>query len=160
MEKLRIRAGALVIVDDSVLLIEYKNEDGDGVHYNLPAGGVDPGETLAETVIREAKEEASADVVVGHVAFIYEYQPVKNNHIYGDVHSIGIMFDCELVAGSRPKFPDNPAPNQIGVRWIPISDLPAVQLYPEITQDIINYHRGITYRTYVEEHEIQDEKRR
>ncbi|NOU68831.1 NUDIX domain-containing protein [Paenibacillus sp. LMG 31461] len=155
MEKIRLRACALIIKDDAILLIEYKNDNGDGVHYNLPAGGVEPGETFVEAVRREAKEEACVDVEVGPVAFVYEYQPIKSNYIYGDTHSVGITFKCELNSGSYPKLPQKPDPNQTDVKWIPISELHRIQLYPEINQDIVDYYSGNTYRNYVEEQEIQ-----
>ena len=69
--------------------MEFENDNDDGVHYNLPAGGVEPGETLVEAVRREAREEASVDMEVGSVAFVYEYQPARTNNLYGDVHSVG-----------------------------------------------------------------------
>ncbi|MFK7696768.1 NUDIX domain-containing protein [Paenibacillus sp. HJGM_3] len=155
LEKIRLRACALIIRDGAILLIEYDNDQDDGVHYNLPAGGVEPGETFMEAVKREAKEEACADVEVGSVAFIYEYQPTKNNYIYGDTHSVGITFECQLIAGSTPQLPETPDPKQTGVKWIPISELNTIQLYPEINQDIIDYYEGKKYRNYVEEQEIQ-----
>lgn len=158
MGKFRLRAGALIIENDAILLVEFKNDDDDGVHYNLPAGGVEPGETLVEAVIREAKEEASVDIEVGPVAFVYEYQPAKNDYLYGDVHSVGITFECHLKENSIPKLPDSPDPHQTSVKWIPISQLHTVQIYPEITDDIINFHNKKPYRNYVEEHEIQAEK--
>ncbi|HZG15410.1 MAG TPA: NUDIX domain-containing protein [Candidatus Bathyarchaeia archaeon] len=96
MEKRRLRACALIIKNGAILLVEFKNDHDEGVHYNLPAGGVEPGETLVEAAMREAKEEASAEIKVGPVAFVYEYQPQKNNYLYGDVHSIGITFECEF----------------------------------------------------------------
>ncbi|WP_337995035.1 NUDIX domain-containing protein [Paenibacillus thermotolerans] len=99
MEKIRLRACALIIQDGAILLIEYKNDNDDGVHYNFPAGGLEAGETFVEAVMREAKEEACADIKVGSVAFVYEYQPTKNNYIYGSTHSVGITFECELKAG-------------------------------------------------------------
>ena len=40
---IRVRACALLIQDDAVLLVEFKDEYG--LHYNLPAGGVEPGES-------------------------------------------------------------------------------------------------------------------
>ncbi|WP_336773644.1 hypothetical protein [Paenibacillus sp. MMO-58] len=49
-------------------------------------------------------------------------------------------------------------PTQIGVKWIPISELPSIVLYPEIQEDIVNYCRGKEYRNYVEEYEIQQRK--
>lgn len=158
MEKIRLRAGALIIQNDAILLIEFKNDNDDGVHYNLPAGGVESGETLIEAVKRESKEEASIDIEVGSVAFVYEYQPTKNNNIYGDVHSVGITFECRLKENSIPQLPDSPDPHQTGVTWIPLSELRSVQIYPEIADDIINFHKGKSYRNYIEEHQIQAEK--
>ncbi|WP_435166339.1 NUDIX domain-containing protein [Paenibacillus glycanilyticus] len=158
MEKIRLRACALIVEDDAILLIEFKNDNDEGVHYNLPAGGVEPGETLVEAAKREAMEEACVEVEVGPVAFVYEYQPVKNNYIYGDTHSVGVTFACKLKKGSSPQFPDIPDSTQIGVKWIPISELPAIVLYPEIQEDIINYCRGAEYRNYAEEYDIQQSK--
>jgi len=57
MEKIRLRACALIIENDSILLVEFKNDNDDGVHY-IPAGGLEPGETLIEAAKREAREEA------------------------------------------------------------------------------------------------------
>ncbi|MDQ0114043.1 NUDIX domain-containing protein [Paenibacillus harenae] len=158
MESIRLRACALIIQDGAILLIEFNNDDDHGVHYNLPAGGLEPGETFVEAVMREAKEEACIDVEVGSVAFVYEYQPTKNNFIYGNTHSVGITFECKLKAGSIPQLPQNPDSNQTAVKWIPISELYSIQLYPEINQDILDYYNGSKYRNYVEEHEIQQSK--
>ncbi|GMK37601.1 hypothetical protein PCCS19_06550 [Paenibacillus sp. CCS19] len=158
MESIRLRACALIIQDGAILLIEFKNDDDDGVHYNLPAGGLEPGETFVEAVMREAKEEACIDVEVGSVAFVYEYQPTKNNFIYGNTHSVGITFECKLKAGSIPQLPPTPDSNQTAVKWIPIAELHSIQLYPEINQDILDYYNGKKYRNYVEEQEIQQHK--
>ncbi|PWW07385.1 hypothetical protein DFQ01_102278 [Paenibacillus cellulosilyticus] len=58
----------------------------------------------------------------------------------------------------RAFLPESPDSQQIGVKWIPISDLHSIQLYPEINEDIIAYYNGNNYRNYVEEHEIQQNK--
>jgi len=60
---IRVRACALIIENDSILLVEFKDENG--LHYNLPAGGVELNESVVEAVRREAMEEASVDVEVG-----------------------------------------------------------------------------------------------
>lgn len=69
MEKIRLRACALIIKDGAILLVEYENDNDDRVHFNLPAGGLELGETFVEAVKREAKEEASVDVEVGSVGY-------------------------------------------------------------------------------------------
>lgn len=70
-------AGALIIKEGAVSLVEFQNDKGEGVHYKLPAGEVEPGETLAEAAKREAWEEASVEIELGAVAFVYEYQPPR-----------------------------------------------------------------------------------
>lgn len=82
---IRVRASALIIQNNSLLLVEFDDENG--LHYNLPGGGVEKGETLIEAVKREAKEEASVEIEVGNVAFLYEYAPQTVNAKYGSVHS-------------------------------------------------------------------------
>lgn len=91
---IRIKAGAVIIENDSILLIEFNDENG--IHYNLPAGGTEPGETVIEAVGREAKEEASVDVEVGPLAFAYEYAPHLNDNKYGTTHSLHLMFECKI----------------------------------------------------------------
>ena len=146
---IRVRACALIIEDEKILLVEF--EDERGVHYNLPAGGVERNESIAEAVIREAKEEASIDVEVGQLALVYEYVPHLNDYKYGETPSLHLMFDCKIKEGSIPKLPNNPDPNQIGVKWIPLNKLDEILLFPKIEDQILSYvHRQ--KMEFVEEH--------
>ncbi|MCG1022935.1 NUDIX domain-containing protein [Sutcliffiella horikoshii] len=151
---IRVRAGALIVLDASILLIEF--HDKNGLHYNLPAGGTEPGETVMEAVKREAKEEASIEVEVGPLAFVYEYAPHLNNHKYGDVHSFGLMFDCTLKEGSTPRLPPDPDPNQTGVKWIPLSELDQVILYPNIREHILRYVENKRNIDIIEEQQLEE----
>ncbi|MEX2103925.1 MAG: NUDIX domain-containing protein, partial [Bacilli bacterium] len=108
------------------------------LHYNLPAGGVEAGESVIEAVIREAKEEASVDVEVGPIAFVLENAPHLSLNKSG-IHGLHLMFDCTIKEGSIPAFPENPDPNQTGVKWIPLSQLDEIVLYPNIKQHILEY---------------------
>ncbi|MED1607537.1 NUDIX domain-containing protein [Cytobacillus kochii] len=135
----RVRACALIIENDSILLIEY--EDERGTHYNLPAGGVEPNESVIEAVKREAKEEASIDVKVGSLAFIYEYAPHLNANKYGDIHSLQLIFECTLTDVSIPKQPKYPDPNQTDVKWIELSELNNILLFPHLGEHILTYHQ-------------------
>lgn len=135
----RVRACALIIENDSILLIEY--EDERGIHYNLPARGVEPNESVIEAVKREAKEEASIDVKVGPLAFIYEYAPHLNANKYGDIHSLQLIFECTLTDESIPKQPKYPDPNQTDVKWIELSELNNILLFPHLGEHILTYHQ-------------------
>jgi len=53
---IRVGARALVVENESVLLVEFNDETG--LHYNLPGGGVEPGESVIEALEREVRENA------------------------------------------------------------------------------------------------------
>ncbi|WP_404468243.1 NUDIX domain-containing protein [Sutcliffiella horikoshii] len=151
---MRVRAGALIIQNASILLIEFHDENG--LHYNLPAGGIESGETVMEAVKREAQEEASIDVEVGPLAFVYEYAPHLNNNKYGDTHSLGLMFDCNIKEGCKPRMPANPDPNQTGVKWIPLTELDKVILYPNIKEHILAYAENKRSVEIIEEQHLEE----
>ncbi|KPB03092.1 NUDIX domain-containing protein [Bacillus sp. CHD6a] len=151
---IRVRAGALIIQDASILLIEFN--DKNGLHYNLPAGGTEPGETVIEAVKREAKEEASIDVEVGSLAFVYEYAPHLNNNKYGNTHSLGLMFECNIKVGCIPRMPAKPDPNQTGVKWIPLTELDKVLLYPNMKEHILAYVKNRRNLEIIEEHHLEE----
>ncbi|TYS68295.1 NUDIX domain-containing protein [Sutcliffiella horikoshii] len=151
---MRVRAGALIIQDAFILLIEFNDENG--LHYNLPAGGTEPGETVKEAVKREAKEEASIDVEVGTLAFVYEYAPHLNNNKYGDTHSLGLMFECNIKEDCIPGMPAKPDPNQTGVKWIPLTELDKVILYPNIREHIHDYVENRRNIEIIEEQNLEE----
>lgn len=151
---IRVRAGALIIKNKSVLLIEFNDENG--LHYNLPAGGVEPRETVIEAVHREVKEEASVEVEVGPLAFVYEYAPHLNSNKYGETHSLVLMFECKLKNHSKPKMPKKPDPNQTDVKWVPLSELNDIILYPNIQNHIIEYVKNRKSLDIIEEHLLED----
>ncbi|WP_449620525.1 NUDIX domain-containing protein [Robertmurraya sp. Marseille-Q9965] len=151
---IRVRACALIIENDSILLIKF-NDDKRGVHYNLPAGGVEPNESVLEAVHREAKEEASIDVEVGPLAFVYEYAPHLNSYSFGSTHSLQLMFDCKIKNGSVPKMPANPDPNQIGVKWIKLAELDDIMLFPNIKEQIIEYTTSKRNIEFIEEQSLE-----
>lgn len=55
-------------------------------HQTTPVNALGYLHVMFTGVKREAKEEACVDMEVGSVSFIYEYQPTKNNYIYGDIY--------------------------------------------------------------------------
>ena len=135
---IRVRPTALIIRDEQILMIEYKDEDG--THYNLPGGGAEPGETIIEGVKREVFEETMADVDVGQIAFVYECAPHRQSGDYPNTsHSLNLIFECTLKEGSIPRQPDIIDGIQSDVKWISLKDLDSVILYPNIKQIIKDY---------------------
>lgn len=139
MYHIRVRACALIIEKNSILLVEFDDENG--LHYNLPAGGAEPGESIIEAVKREAREEANVEVEVGPLAFAYEYAPHFNSYIYGKGHSLSLVFECRITSG-RPSLPEKPDLNQTNVKWIELEKLEEIVLYPNIKDEIKEYAKN------------------
>jgi 8-oxo-dGTP diphosphatase len=108
-----------------------------------------------EAVKRESMEEACVKVDVGPLAFVYEYVPHLNNNKYGETHTLVMMFECVIKKGSFPKLPENPDPNQIGVKWISLAELEDIELYANIQKQLKNYTLGKRNIDLLEEHTIQ-----
>ncbi len=140
MSSVRLRGSALIIENDAVLLIEYDDENG--LHYNIPGGGVEAGESIKEAVIREAKEEADIVVEVGPLILVYEYAPHLADNEFGPLHQVNFIFHCYRSSKTVAQMPETPDPHQTAVKWVPLTKLLDVMLYPEISPKIIAYTTG------------------
>jgi 8-oxo-dGTP diphosphatase len=138
LSHVRIRCTGLIVENNSVLLVEY---DDNGIHYNLPGGGLEPGETILEGVAREVLEETTAQVDVGPLALIYEFTPHKQSGDYNvnEKHGLHLIFECTLKNNSIPRLPQNPDPHQSGVKWVPLEELDSILLIPNINKQIKEY---------------------
>ncbi|WP_314586028.1 GNAT family N-acetyltransferase [Paenibacillus terrigena] len=151
---IRVRATALVIEQDSILLVEYRDEEG--VHYNLPGGGVELGESVTAGVHRELMEETMLEATVGPIAFVYEYAPHLNVvDSVSDIHTLYLVFECTPIEGSRPRFPDRPDGDQSGVRWIPLAELDGIILYPNIKPHIKQFVSNRRTIELIEDHHLE-----
>ena len=95
-KKIRVGAYGLIIRENKIALIKKARGGYKGL-LDIPGGGIEHGEKPEETLIRELKEEAGADVLN------YELLDVKSNRIVWhdeifnvDLHQIGILYKVEL----------------------------------------------------------------
>lgn len=141
VKSIRVNVNAAITRGDQLLVIEFKDENG--AHYNLPGGGVEPGESLEAALKRECFEEISTPVDVGNLLLLWEYVPEIHAHKYGSTQKVGHVFKCELKGGVEPALPEKGDSFQIGVKWIPfteIRELPESRrppLFPAIGPELI-----------------------
>lgn len=152
---MRVSVNAIIVVEEKLLVVKFHDENGP--HYNLPGGGVDPGESLHQALVRECIEEASVEVEPGQLVGAWEYVPALQGNRFGPTQKLGMLFLAKLKPGQVPRLPAAPDPNQVGVEWIPVSalaDLPASKyppIFPEIGARLLAAIRGESRAFFVRE---------
>lgn len=104
----RIRPGvkALIVHNGKILVITEKTSRG--IIHDFPGGGIEYGESIIESLVREVKEEINVDVKpikpVGAWSFILDEW---------NVHILCIGYQCELLGSSELDFTKNSADENI-----------------------------------------------
>jgi ADP-ribose pyrophosphatase YjhB (NUDIX family)/diadenosine tetraphosphate (Ap4A) HIT family hydrolase len=119
----RTGAYALIVRDDAVLLAQ-QTRGPFGGYWNLPGGAIDFGESVAQALTRECREELGAPIEVGELLTVAE-SSVRLEHWSG--HLIGIVHWATLKA--EPRLHGNN--DDIGaVCWWPLTELPLAEISP------------------------------
>ncbi len=135
-----VRPAILIIENQSVLTMQYRYSEQDV--YNLPGGNLELGEYLSEALAREMQEELGIEVTVGELIAVGEvYLKEKNKQ------TLHLLFSGEIKVGTPTLNPKETS--ALGIRWLPISELNGVNLYPNIAPTIQNYLAGELSDKYI-----------
>lgn len=66
----KVRVGVVVMDPQNRLLLARQNQKP---HWVLPGGTLEPGETMGECAVREIKEEANLDILLGPLLYIWDF---------------------------------------------------------------------------------------
>lgn len=115
-------SAAIVERDDAFLLTRRASDAHLAGRWEFPGGKVEPGETIAASLVREMREELGCGVDVGALV-------LTTCHTYPDVHVELHFFEAVLT--------DRPTP-LLGqeMRWVPRAELAALSL-PEADADLV-----------------------
>ncbi len=91
--KLRVRTCGILVEDDKLLLIKHHALGDREFLLCPPGGGVDFGESLHDSLVREFKEETGLDISVKKLLFVNEYIEVP-------LHAIEFFFEVEKIGGT------------------------------------------------------------
>jgi 8-oxo-dGTP diphosphatase len=131
---MRVRAGAVLIEDDKVALIERFR---DGKHYFVfPGGGVDEGETLTEAVVREMDEETGLHVTVKR-KLVEIHFGLSIQHYFLVERASG-----EFGSGTGEEYtdsdPDDPTQGIYVPTWMSLPELPEHEnVYPADVAELV-----------------------
>ncbi|MCL2530799.1 MAG: NUDIX domain-containing protein [Oscillospiraceae bacterium] len=127
---IRVSARAIVIHDEHILLNRFF--DGVTETYYTVGGGMEPGETAREAVVRETFEESGLHVVAKEHLCTFEYEPARLDCRWGTVHHMGLYFLCELAGSAEIMAPSIPDNEHVHAVWVPLAKLPTLPFGPAV----------------------------
>lgn len=126
----RVSVRAIVIENDQILLIRYK--DSKGYWYVLPGGGIKDGESLEEAFARETYEECGVSLPFGDIVYVRDF--ISKRHAQSnkpqDFHQIDINVLSSYLSDDFTLKPTLPDENQEGLIWQELRDLDKIRFYP------------------------------
>ncbi len=115
-------ANAVVTNDAAEILLIRRSDNG---NWALPGGGMDLGESLPETAVRETAEETGIDVeIIGLVGIFTDPRHVILYTSDGEVRQeFSVVFAARPVGGSLTTSEETPE-----VRWVPVSEVGSLSM--------------------------------
>ena len=134
---IRSAARAIIIQNNSVLLVQMKNDDGE--FFILPGGGQLHGETLIQALERECMEELGINISVGRLIYTREY--IGKNHQFdlrhNNFHQIEHVFASEILNDTQLGNGHKTDKKQIGYRWIKLNKLSEYKVLPSPIKSLL-----------------------
>lgn len=115
---------------DEILVQHKKYEDGRS-RFTLPGGAVDPGETLAQGMIRECQEEIGTGVEIIELMHVADYFKPLTTEPGGTRLQVEFIFRCRVPDDYQPRNGPKPDRQQIDVLWMPVARIPESGITPK-----------------------------
>ena len=126
----RVRVAGILIENNKILLIEHLKKNKK--YWLVPGGGVDWGESTAEDLTREYKEETNLDITVEKFLFLSEtIAPDKKKHV------INLYFQIKIIKNSIYNMKLGDERNLTDLKFITKEEIENIKLYPNIKTQLI-----------------------
>jgi ADP-ribose pyrophosphatase YjhB (NUDIX family) len=131
VKHVELRVAALAAAAGKLLLVNHEKR-GES-YWVLPGGRVEFGETLAEALAREMREELSVEADIRELVLVRDF-------IEGKRHVVEHVFRVECASRDFRAKPDDVLR---GARWTPLAELDGIDLRPAIAD---TYRRLASHR--------------
>ncbi len=127
-DTLRVRVAAVMILDGKLVLVRHRA--GDRSYHLLPGGGVEPGESLQDALIREVSEETGLRYRLVKPLFISDtIAPDLTRHV------VNLTFLAEVTGGTITPNPDDPRVEAVDL--VDPAQVPSLDLRPPIADELV-----------------------
>jgi ADP-ribose pyrophosphatase YjhB (NUDIX family) len=130
-----------VVTDEHDRIVLIKRRDND--LWALPGGGMELGESIVDTAVREVKEETGLDVEVTGLIGVYTNPSHVMAYTDGEVRQqFSLCFTTRLLGGDL--LADSESTD---IAWTPSQDIPSLNMHPSMRLRIQHYleHRDAPY---------------
>ncbi len=128
-QRIRIRVGAVIVKHGEILLV--KHEKDGRTYWLLPGGGQEFGETAAQALERELKEECGLNVKCGQLLFMAESLPPDKHR-----QVMNLTFLAELVSGEA-HLAEKDSERLKGVAWVKKDQLSKLTFFPDFRDALL-----------------------
>ena len=121
----RLAVRAAILRDDRLLVVNaYPGQQS--ALWALPGGGVEPGQSLPENLLREVREETGLAIAVGAVILVNEFHdPASGFHQVELIHRATLLGHADLVL-------DDPEGVVNRARWVTRAELAKLHHRPRL----------------------------
>ena len=124
---IRIRVAGIIIEEDKILLIAHK-KDGK-IYWLVPGGGVDYGESLNESLVREYKEELNIKIAVSQPVLMCDSIDLDSGR-----HIVNVFFECTNIEGELQLSKEE---RLYDFAYFSVNDLKNLTVYPPVNNELI-----------------------
>jgi ADP-ribose pyrophosphatase YjhB (NUDIX family) len=129
-----VPAASAVVVDQGGRILLHRRVDNE--LWSIPGGGMEVGETIAETIVREVEEETGLEVEPGPLVGIYTNPQHVTAYEDGEVRQqFSICFACRIVGGQLLDRADE----SLEVGFYSPEQIEAMPMHPSIRLRIAHY---------------------
>jgi ADP-ribose pyrophosphatase YjhB (NUDIX family) len=137
-----VLATGILVRDDRLLLVASRYANHPQPLWNLPGGRQQPGELLAETVVREVFEETRLHVGAADVAYLSESYD-------GGTHYLNVTFNVMPLQAARSTQDDKGEDDHVvAVEWVALSEVAERIVVAVVREPLLAYLQGDLPRRY------------
>jgi 8-oxo-dGTP pyrophosphatase MutT (NUDIX family) len=126
-------ANVIVVNDQGEILMIRRTDNG---NWAVPGGGMDLGESITDTAVRETQEETGITCKITGLIGIYTNPRHVIRYTSNDEvrQEFSIVFTAQALGGKL-----RPSNESADPQWIPSADVPRLQMHPSMRQRLQHY---------------------